>query len=92
MSRRRHNGPTLAVAVFSLFGGFFFCLVGYCAAGWWGVLGTVVFVWLVALVLRSEVTRSRERQRRADDEWVRYYTAYAPPPQRRGRRTRGGGR
>ncbi|WP_280462857.1 hypothetical protein [Nocardia carnea] len=99
MSRgRSQRGYAPAFVVFSLVGGVFLYLVAYQVAGWWGVAGLAGFVTLVSLVLRSQVTASSERQRRADERWVSYYAAYGPvsPPRprprraRRARRARGG--
>lgn len=97
MSRgRSQRGYAPAFVVFSLVGGFFLYLVAYQVAGWWGVAGLAGFVTLISLTLRSQLTASSERQRRADERWASYYAAYGPVshprprPARRARRTRGG--
>lgn len=90
MSRRQsRGGPGLVFIAFSLIGGFFIYLTAYCVAGWWGVLGTMAFVGLVSLVVRSEIAASAARQRRADDEWVHYHSTYSNAPQRRSRSRQG---
>jgi hypothetical protein len=78
--------------VFSLFGGFFFYLVAYCAFGWTGVIVLAVVVGLLSLLVRSEIAASRVRQARADEQWIQYWATYgdATPQRRSPRRGRGG--